>query len=285
VVPNVGVETTSESQRQWDWGALRVLHPFPAGLVSAVAVAIVPFADAEAELGLYIVLGLGMLCYQFSIGVANDLVDAEVDAATKPWKPIPRGAVSRRAAMVLAVVFAGVGVLVTSGLDLVPWVIGMAGLACGLAYDVQLKRTAWSWLPWAIAFPLIPAWVYTAADAWDPLLWWAFPLGGLLALSLYFANQAPGAENERELGVGGLAQSAGERRSRALAIGLFGLAGSGAVAVLLFEGTGAAMLAAIAAGVAAILAPRATAYFGRDGMFGVLAVGGAGLAFAFLSAA
>jgi uncharacterized protein (DUF58 family) len=161
----------------------------------------------------------------------------------------------------------------------------MAGLACGLAYDVQLKRTRWSWAPWAIAFPLIPAWVYTAADAWDPMLWWAFPLGAVLALSLYFANQAPGADEERDLGVGGLAQGMGERRARALAVTLFGLAGSGAVAVLLFEGTGPAMLAAIAAGIGALLAPRATAYLGRDGMFGVLAVGAAGLAFAFLSAA
>ncbi|MEX0783881.1 MAG: UbiA family prenyltransferase [Dehalococcoidia bacterium] len=279
------METSATRRRGWEWGALRVLHPFPAILVTAVTVAIVPFADTDAEFAVYLVLGLGMLCYQFAIGVANDLVDADLDAAVKPWKPIPRGALSRRAAVVVAAALAGAGVLVTSGLDLVPWLVGVGGLACGLAYDVHLKRTPWSWLPWAIAFPLIPVWVYAAADAWEPRLWWAFPLGGLLALSLYFANQAPGADDERSLGVGGLAQSAGERRSRALALGLFGVAGSGAVAVLLFEGTGPAMLAAIAAGVAALLAPRATAYFGRDGMFGVLAVGAVGLAFAFLSAA
>ena len=31
--------------------------------------------------------------------------------------------------------------------------VGILGLACGLAYDVQLKRTALSWLPMAMALP------------------------------------------------------------------------------------------------------------------------------------
>jgi 4-hydroxybenzoate polyprenyltransferase len=284
--PHDGVVTTkAEARRSWEWAVLRVLHPFPSVLVAAVTVAIVPLADPGAEVALYVVLGLGMLCYQFAIGVANDLADAEADAATKPWKPIARGALSRRAAVVLTAAFVGAGMLVTSGLELLPWLIGIAGLACGLAYDVQFKRTRWSWVPWAIAFPLIPAWVYAAADAWDPLLWWAFPLGGLLALSLYFANQAPGADTEGAAGVTGLAQDLGERRARALAFLLFGLAASGAVVVLVFESAGAALLAAIAAGISALIVPRATAVFGHDGMFGVLAVGAAALALVFLSAA
>ncbi len=272
-------------RRGWDWGVVRVVHPFPSVLVAAVTVAIVPFADPEAEVALYVVLGLGMLCYQFAIGVANDLADAETDAATKPWKPIARGAISRRGAVALCALFVGAAMVVTSGLDLGAWLIGIGGLACGLAYDLHFKRTRWSWAPWAVAFPLIPAWVYTAADAWDAMLWWAFPLGGLLALSLYFANQAPGAEDEAALGVSGLAQGLGERRARAWALGLFGLAASGAVMVLLFVSAGAAVLAASAAGLTALVAPRASLVFGRDGMFGVLAVGAAALALVFLSAA
>jgi 4-hydroxybenzoate polyprenyltransferase len=278
--------TTGTSERAgWDWSLLRVLHPFPSILVAAVTVAIVPFADSQAGVALYLVLGVGMLSYQFAIGVANDLVDAETDAETKPWKPIARGALSRKAAVVLTAGLVGAGMIATSGLEVVPWLIGIGGLSCGLAYDLHLKRTPWSWLPWAIAFPLIPVWVYTAADAWDPLLWWTFPLGGLLALSLYFANQAPGAEAERTLGVAGLAQGVGERRAHALSLGLFGLAASGAVAVLLFESTEGAVLAAVAAAISAILAPRASATLGSDGMFGVLAVGAAVLSLIFLSSA
>jgi 4-hydroxybenzoate polyprenyltransferase len=277
--------TRHATARGFDWGVLRVLHPFPSFLVATVTVALVPFADPHASPALYVVLGLGMLCYQFSLGVANDVVDAADDAATKPWKPVARGAISRRAATLLAAALAGAGLLATSGLELVPWLIGAAGLACGLAYDVQFKRTPLSFVPWAIAFPLIPAWVYTAADAWDQLLWWAFPLGGLLAVALYFANQAPGAEAERTMGVRGLSQAVGERRSRAIAVALFGIAASAAVVVLLFVALPQAALTAIAGAVAFLLAPRATAYFGRDGLFGVLAAGAAALAVVFLSAA
>ena len=88
-----------------------------------------------------------MLLYQFALGVANDVVDVEHDLATKPWKPVARGAISRRRATLLAAGLAGAGMLITSGLDLLPWLIGVAGLGCGLVYDVQLKRTP-------LSFPL-----------------------------------------------------------------------------------------------------------------------------------
>ena len=88
-----------------------------------------------------------MLLYQFALGVANDVVDVEHDLATKPWKPVAQGAISRRGATLLAAGLARAGMLITSGLDLLPWLIGVAGLGCGLVYDVQLKRTP-------LSFPL-----------------------------------------------------------------------------------------------------------------------------------
>jgi len=38
----------------------------------------------------------------------------------------------------------------------------MAGMACGLAYDLGLKRTRFSVVPYLIALPLLPLWVWTA---------------------------------------------------------------------------------------------------------------------------
>ncbi|HEX6030515.1 MAG TPA: UbiA family prenyltransferase [Tepidiformaceae bacterium] len=275
--------TTTDLPHGFASSRLRVLHPFPSFLVAALTVAIVPFADPDAPVSLYVALGLGMLLYQFAIGVANDITDAPDDAQNKPWKPIARGAITLRAGKLLVAGLAGAGLLVTSGLDPGAWLIGLAGLSAGLAYDVHFKRTRLSWLPWAIAFPLIPVWVYTAADAWDDLLWWVFPLGAMLAVALYFANQAPGADAERE--VGGLAQQFGERASRAAGMALFGLTSSIAVVVLLVVARPQAMLAAIAAAVTVVLIPRAQVYFGHDGVFGVLAAGSAALAVAFLAAA
>ncbi|HMO95936.1 MAG TPA: UbiA family prenyltransferase, partial [Tepidiformaceae bacterium] len=67
--------------------------------MSAVTMAIALLAINEPETGSVIVLGLGMLCFQFAIGLANDIVDAADDAKSKPWKAIPRGVLSRQAAI------------------------------------------------------------------------------------------------------------------------------------------------------------------------------------------
>ena len=241
-------------------------------------------ADGDASPGLPLRLGLGMLAYQFSIGIANDVVDAKDDRVAKPWKPLASGRVSRRAAVLAAACCAGVGLLVTATLPTGAWLIGVGGLLCGLLYDVHFKRTAWSWLPYSIAFPLVPVWVYVAADAWDDFLWWVFPLGALLGLSLHAANQAPDSSSDGDAGSGGITARMGERKSRAAAIALFGFAASAAALVLLTRDAGTAAIAAADGAVVAMLAPRAPIFFGRDGLFGLLAVGTGILAVVFLSA-
>lgn len=266
------------------WVSLaRLVHPFPSLVVTAVTVALAFVARSGPPLAIVAALGAGMLCYQFAIGVANDLVDAADDAGSKPWKALPRGLLSRRAATVLAAALAGAGLLVTSGFPFGAWLVGIAGLSSGLLYDVQLKRSPWSWLPMALALPLVPVWVFLALETWDQLLWWAFPLGAMLGLALHLANQAPDVPAER--GGRGLAHRLGTERAANLALGLLGLAGAVAAGVLL--AAGAPRQALIVAGtvlVAGVLARRAVAMFGRDGLFGLLAASSGVLAVAFVSA-
>lgn len=263
---------------------LRLLHPFPSLLATLLTVGLIPIADGDAPLALYLQLGLGMLCYQLAIGIANDLSDAEVDAESKPWKAIPSGLVTRRRARQLATALVAIGLVVTLPLPLDAWLIGIAGLMAGLSYDVFLKRTVLSFLPWAVAFPLVPVWVFRAAGEWDALLWWTFPLGVLLGFALNLANQAPESARERDLGVQGLAQLLGTRASVRLALSAFGLAASTATIVLLFAEPSRAPFSAAAAIVGLVMAPRAARFFGRDGLFGLLAASTAILAAVFLSA-
>lgn len=265
---------------------LRLVHPFPSLVVTTLTLALVPLADRDASWTMYAQLGIGMLLFQFCIGLVNDIVDLEDDAVAKPWKALPRGIVGRPAAIRAAAALAGAGAIATAALPLGAWLIGLAGLFCGLAYDVSLKRTPLSWLPWSVAFPLVPSWVYRASDTWDALLWWAFPLGAGLGLALHLANQAPDITSDRAAGIEGAAQLMGGRRARALALVLFGVVASIVLAVLLVEGErGRAILAAADAGFVALLAPRATRFFGRDGLFGLLAAGSAILAAVFISSA
>ena len=179
--------------------------------MAGVTLALVPFADRGASVALYVQLGLGMLLFQFAIGAVNDIADAEDDAARGRDKPIPRGLISRRTASMVAVMCLAGGLIVTSTLDLGVWFIGIAGLACGLVYDTALKRTRLSWVPLSLAIPLVPAWVFLAADAWEPLLWTAFPAGMLIGSAIHFANELPDIEPGRP--AGGAAHLAGAHRS------------------------------------------------------------------------
>lgn len=263
--------------------AVRLVHPFPSLLVTAVTVALVPLADAGAPVGRYVALGAGMLAYQFAIGVTNDLVDVEDDAAAKPWKPIPSGAISRRAALVLSLLFIAAGVVATLLLPGAAFYLGLACLLCGLAYNAVFKRTALSWLPYAIAMPLLPVWVFVASGAWEALLWWVFPLGVLLGFALHMANQAADvAGSQLPLGLPG---ALGAPAALRLAFAAFGLAASLATIVLLFGGRPQAWFAAAIGAMALVLGPRAARLLGPDGFFAVLAVSSGLLAIAFVSAA
>ena len=263
---------------------VRLLHPFPSLLVAGVTVVIAVLADRHAGVGFFARIGGGMLLFQFAIGIANDVVDLEDDARAKPWKPLPRRAVGRQAAVLLAAACAGGGLLLTSSLPAGAWLIGAAGLFCGLVYDVYFKRTPLSWLPFSLAVPLIPVWVYLSLGRWDGLLWWSFPLGALLGMALHFANQAPDTEADREAGISAATQRAGERKSRAVSVALFGAAASAAVLILLSRSPERAALAASDAAIVVLLSPRAPVFFGRDGLFGLLASASAVLAAIFLSA-
>ncbi len=193
-----------------------------------------------------------------------------------------RGA-PRRVAIGLAIGVGGAGLLVTAGLPPVAWLLGLAGLLCGLVYDVRLKRTPMSWLPLSIAMPLVPAWVFTAFDAWDHLLWWTFPLGATLGLAIHLANQLPDIADEDDSG--GATHRLGAGSSRRLTLAAFGSAGAFASGVLFATGDGTrAGITAVTTVLAVTLIPRATTLFGRDGLFGMLAAATGLIAVVFLSA-
>jgi 4-hydroxybenzoate polyprenyltransferase len=258
------------------------VHPFPSFLVAAVTVGLVPLADSGASPWLYAQLGPGMLLYQFAIGAANDVVDARDDAEAKPGKPIPSGRVTLGAARTVAAASLLGGLAVTAPMDLTAWLVGIAAVSCGLAYDFRLKRTRLSWLPLSVALPLVPAWVFVAAGEWSTVLWWAFPIGVLLGAAVHFANELPdirpGARTR------GAVHEAGRRRSYAVAMGAFGAGASIATVVLALTEPVRGILAAIVSVLAFSLAPRSTRLFGRDGLFGVLAMATAVLAVVFVSA-
>jgi len=132
-------------------------HPGPSLLVTAVTVgagAIAVRGVPSARLTLQ--LAFIMLPAQLAFGAANDAFDANLDRTTKPHKPIVRRAVSRRAAIAIAVA----GVCISIGVT--AWTVPRAlpltllGIVAGLSYDLGLKRTSLSVVTWWAGFLALP---------------------------------------------------------------------------------------------------------------------------------
>jgi 4-hydroxybenzoate polyprenyltransferase len=208
--------------------ALRLVHPFPSFLNSALVFALALLAGAAT--GLALLLAAGMLGLQFCIGAVNDLIDAPVDRVAKPWKPIAAGIVGRRAARTIATV-AGGGGLVLAAVAAGGASLAMAAvmLACGLAYDVRLKRTAWAWLCFSVAFAILPvyAW-YGAAGQPPPRSEFLLPLAAMAGPLIQLANSLGDLERDAGAGIATLATRLGRGSSLAvmavLLVAIYGLA-------------------------------------------------------------
>jgi len=195
---------------------------------------------AGGDVAAAVLLGLGMLGLQFSIGAANDWFDVDLDALTKPAKPIPAGRIGRRGAAAVAVVCGGGGLALAGagagagGFATFACALGM--LAAGLAYDARLKRTAFSWLPFAVAFPLLPLYAWLGAVGQPPpgatvLL----PVAFLAGPTLQLANGLVDAERDARGGVLGLVARLGRRRAWAALLILQLLINALAVATVLAD--------------------------------------------------
>ena len=175
-------------------------------------------------------LGVAMTALQAGIGAVNDVRDAPADAAGKPAKPIPSGLVPRRPAVAVAVVAiaVGIGLSIPSGWWTVA--IALAGLGVGLAYDLWLKGTAWSWLPFAIGIPLLPvyAW-YGGTGSLPPAFALLVPAAVAAGAALAIGNARADAERDVASGVESIATALGPRRAWLTQVLI--LAAVGAVAV------------------------------------------------------
>jgi 4-hydroxybenzoate polyprenyltransferase len=206
-------------------GLVRLVHPFPSLLNAAVVAALACVAvRGWPGGGRLLWLSVTMLCIQCAIGALNDWADRELDARSKPAKPIPAGLVPPGPALAVAVGFGATAAVLAAAGGAAAWLLAMAGLGVGVAYDLGVKRTPFSALTYAVALPLIPLWVWTALDRSSPALYAILPLGMLLGASLQLVNALPDAEGDAAVGVRGTLQVLGPARGRRLAWSLFGLA-------------------------------------------------------------
>ncbi len=203
---------------------VRAAHPAPAVVVATVAALLAVAAGLPATTT--VVVTLAVLSGHLTIGWANDLLDAGRDRTVgRADKPLATGRVSTGAVVRALAVAALVCVVLAfaagwrSGLVLL-----VLGIASGQAYNLGLKRTALSWLPYAVTFGTLPAVVTLAAPiaAWPP--WWMLAAGAALGVGAHLLNALPDLADDLHTGVRGLPHRLGERTARPLAAGLLVLA-------------------------------------------------------------
>lgn len=158
-------------------------------------------------------LALAMLGGQIAIGAVNEVVDAELDAVAKPTKPIPAGYVPIPAALALAGIGLVAMVVFSATFGVASLLLCALGTGAGLAYDVWFKRSLFSWLPYLVALPLLPIWVWTALDGFEARLLLLYPLGACAVVGVHLSQAVPDTGGDRESGVLNLASVLGERRA------------------------------------------------------------------------
>lgn len=206
-------------------GIVRLVHPFPSLLNSALVLAVALVAGAEPSRAA--LLALGMLGLQFCIGAVNDLFDEHLDARSKPFKPIPAGLVSRQLATVVAVATGGGGLVLAElgvGLDPLVAVMYAVMLGAGLVYDARLKPTRFAWACFSVAFPILPVYAWYGATGALPPRWEVLlPVAALAGPALQLANGLIDLESDSAAGLTTLPVSLGRHISIAVMTGIMAI--------------------------------------------------------------
>ncbi len=152
-----------------------------------------------------------VLAGQLSIGWSNDLIDIGRDRqAGRDDKPLATGAASIGAVRLACTAAVVACVVLSLTLGVAAGLVHLGCVAAGWAYNLGLKATVWSWVPYAVSFGGLTA-VVTLADGAAPPWWW--PVGAaLLGVGAHLLNVLPDLDDDAATGVRGLPHRLGPRR-------------------------------------------------------------------------
>lgn len=187
---------------------LRACHPGPTVAVTALVGGLAAAAGADAA-GCVLATA-AVLAGQLSIGWSNDAIDAARDTATgRGDKPVAGGSVNARAVRTAAVVALALCVPLSLGYGLLAGVVHLVGVVAGWAYNLGLKSTALSWLPYAIGFTSLPAFVTLGLPGTPAPAWWIVTAAALVGVGAHLGNVLPDIEADLATGVRGGPQRLG----------------------------------------------------------------------------
>ncbi|MGA0884070.1 MAG: UbiA family prenyltransferase [Candidatus Nanopelagicales bacterium] len=186
-------------------------HLIPTLLVTSITflISLIHFSPLQsAQIAIAIFAG------QLVVGWSNDLIDYPLDfEASRTNKPLVVNKITQsflRKSIFIALVFAFVFSLF-SPLGLIGTLVHFLGILSATLYNLKLKATAFSPLPYVFSFALLPLAIYLAAGelppAWLPI---AF---ALFATAFHFLNVLKDLSWDLTQNVHGLPQQIGRKNS------------------------------------------------------------------------
>ncbi len=193
-------------------------HPGPTATVTFVVSALAAAAGRDRA-GVALV-ALTVLCGQLSVGWSNDARDAERDrAADRASKPTVRGHVTASAlwrgsllALLAAVVLSYVAAGPVGGTAHVVAVLS------AWSYNLRLKTTVLSAVPYAVSFGLIPAFLTYGLTPPVAPAGWVTVTCALMGVGAHLANALPDLDSDVAVSAGGLVAAIGVRASTWLSL-------------------------------------------------------------------
>jgi 4-hydroxybenzoate polyprenyltransferase len=212
---------------------LRAAHIGPAVAVTVVVALLAVGAGLPTARA--VVVTAAVFAGQLTIGWGNDLLDTRRDRdAGRRDKPLATGELTSSVVRT-SLVLAAIACIVLS--LLVGWRSALVHLGIGVSsghlYNAALKGSAWSWLPYAMAFGTLPA-VVTLANippSWPPA--WMLGTAAAIGVAAHLLNALPDLDDDLAAGLRGLPHRLGRTASRVVATGLLV---SGSVVAILGSG-------------------------------------------------
>ncbi|KPL30806.1 hypothetical protein JI76_35810 [Streptomyces anulatus] len=252
-------------------GLALACHPGPALAVTALGCALALGSGLDGPRSALVTAAV--LTGQLSVGWCNDAYDARRDAdAGRRGKPAADGTVEARAVWAAAAVALALCVPLSLACGALAGVVHLAAVTAAWLYNLRLKATALSWLPYVAGFGALPAAVALSLPGGPWPRWWTVTAGALLGFAAHLADTLPDIAADRAAGIRGLPHRLGARGTRLLLPAPL----LGATAVLAFgppgpvDAGGAAAL--VLAGAAALAGPALGGRWRKAALAGAVAV-------------
>lgn len=197
-------------------GLLKASHFGPTVLVVTITFAL---SRTQFSISDSLFIALAILLGQFVVGWTNDLIDFPRDkAALRLKKPLVAGTITEatlKTAIAVAMLSAFI-VSLLSPLGVSGTAIHFLGILSATAYNLKLKSSLLSVLPYIISFGALPWAIYIAAGTRPPA--WIVLGFILFSSAFHFLNVLKDMESDVSQNIMGLPQVLGRRKSIGVAL-------------------------------------------------------------------